>query len=78
MSESLMRLLAELPPAELEPERADRIRRRCRARIVRAAPRAASSRVTFAHVWQPLVAVLGVAYLIGAIIEAVRAMYRLS
>jgi hypothetical protein len=77
MSESLMRLLAELPTAELEPERAERIRKSCRARILRWAPRASSSRVTFVRVWQPLVAVLGVAYLIGAIIEAVR-VYRLS
>ena len=77
MSESLMRLLAELPAAELEPERAERIRKSCRARIVRPAPHAFSSRLMCAQVWQALVAALGAAYLIGAIIEAVR-VYRLS
>jgi hypothetical protein len=77
MSEPLMRLLAELPAAELEPERAERIRRSCRARLTRQAPRAWNSGITFAPLWRPLVALLGVAYLIGAIIEAVR-VYRFS
>jgi hypothetical protein len=70
-----MRLLADLPEAELESGRAERIRRRCRARLVRKPPRASDSRITFAPLWRPLVALLGVAYLIVAIIEAVR-VYR--
>jgi len=77
MSEPLMRLLAELPAAELEPEPAERIRRSCRARLVRHAAGASGSTITFTPVWRLLVAVLGAAYLIGAIIEAVR-VYRFS
>ena len=72
MSEPLMQLLAELPPAEPEPARAERIRMRCRARLARHAPREPDSRIQSARVWQPLIAVLGVAYLIGAIVEALR------
>ena len=77
MSEPLMQLLAELPPAEPEPARADRIRMCCRARLAQQAPREPDSRVRPAHLWQPLIAVLGVAYLIGAIVEALR-LYSLS
>ena len=44
MSERLIRLLAELPPAEPDPEGAERIRMRCRARLTRQAPRASASR----------------------------------
>ena len=72
MSEPLMRLLAELPAAELEPERAERIRRSCRARLVRHAPPAPRSTIAFTPVWRLLVALLGAAYLIAAIIEAAR------
>jgi len=77
MSEPLMRLLAELPTAELEPERGERIRRSCRARLVRHAPPAPSSTIAFTPVWRLLVALLGAAYLIAAIIEAAR-VYRFS
>ena len=77
MYDPLMRRLAELPNAQLEPGRAERIRTACRARLVRDAPRTSGSKITSAPVWQLLVAVLGVAYWIGAIIEAVRA-YRFS
>jgi hypothetical protein len=72
MSEPLMQLLAELPPAEPETARAERIRMGCRARLARQAPREPGSRIRSAPVWQPLIAVLGVAYLIGAIVEALR------
>lgn len=77
MSEPLMRLLAELPTAELEPDRAERIRRSCRARLVRHAAPAPGPTIAFTPVWQLGVAVLGAAYLISAIIEVVR-VYRLS
>ena len=77
MSEPLMRLLAELPTAELEPERAERIRRSCRARLARHAPPAPASTIAFTPFWRLLVALLGAAYLIAAIIEAVR-VYRFS
>ena len=44
MSERLIRLLAELPPAEPDPAGAERIRMRCRAQLARQAPRASASR----------------------------------
>jgi hypothetical protein len=77
MPEPLIRLLAELPPAEPDPARAERTRARCRARLARQAPRASTSPVPGSRgrtvqLWQPLIAVLGVAYLTEAIIEAVR------
>ena len=77
MSEPLMRLLAELPAAELEPERAERIRTICRARLARHAARASNSWITFMPIWPLFVELLGAAYLIGAIVEAVR-VYRFS
>jgi hypothetical protein len=43
MSDPLTRLLADLPSVEPDAVRAERIRRRCRARIARNAPRMASS-----------------------------------
>jgi hypothetical protein len=75
MSESLMRMLAELPAAEPEPERAEGIRRRCHSRLVRQAARASRSTFTFAPAWRVFVSMLGAAYLIVAILEAVR-VYR--
>ena len=81
MSEPMIRLLAELPPAEPDPARAERIRMRCRARLARQAARASASRVPgppsrIAQVWQSLIALLGVAYLTEVIIQALR-LYRL-
>ena len=77
MSESLIRLLAELPPAEPDPTRAERIRLECRARLARQAARASGLRAPgprrrTVQVWQPLIVVLGVAYLTEVIIEALR------
>lgn len=77
MSEPLMRLLAELPSTELDPVRAERIRRRCRARLARQASRASALRISTprvkpAQVWQPLVALLGAAYLTEVIVQALR------
>jgi hypothetical protein len=77
MSDPLMQRLAELPSTTLEPERAERIRRRCRARLVRDAARASRPTIVFAPIWRLFVAALGAAYVIVAIIEAVRA-YRFS
>ena len=75
MSEPLTRLLAELPPAEPDPARAERIRMRCRARpgaagVARTPARPTSAEA--AQVWQPLIAVLGVAYLTEVIVQALR------
>ena len=43
MSEPLIRLLAELPPAEPDQTGAERIRMRCHAQLARQAPRASAS-----------------------------------
>ena len=77
MSEPLIRLLAELPPAEPDPTRAERIRMRCRARLARQPPRASASsapspRDRAVQLWQPLIAILGVAYLTEVILQALR------
>jgi hypothetical protein len=75
MSEPLIHLLSELPRVEPDPARAERIRMRCRARLAPRKPdafvsRASAPRLTAA--WQPLIAVLGVAYLTDVIVEAIR------
>ena len=74
MSEPLIRQLAELPLAESDPARADRIRAACRARLVRQAARASAScdpaplgRTT--QVWLPLTVVLAAAYLTQVIVQ---------
>jgi len=72
MSEPLMRLLATLPTTEPDPMRAERIRRSCRARLVRDAARTARSTITITPMWRLAISVLGAAYLIDAIVEAVR------
>ena len=77
MSEPLIRLLAELPPAEPDQTKAERIKMRCHAQWARQAPRASASRASARHertvqVWQPLVAVLGIAYLTEVILQALR------
>jgi hypothetical protein len=70
-----MGMLAGLPSAAPESERAERIRRKCRGRLGRQAGRASRPAPTFTPVWRLFVSVLGAAYLIVAIIEAVR-VYR--
>jgi hypothetical protein len=77
MSEPLIRLLAELPPAEPDPDRAERIKTECRAQLARqAAPAAAvcapAPRHSTVQIWSPLIAVLGVAYLTEVIVQALR------
>ena len=77
MPEPLIRLLAELPPADPDPARAERTRARCRARLRRQAPRASTSPVPgsrgrTAQLWQPLIALLGVAYLTEVVVQTIR------
>jgi len=75
MPEPLTRLLSELPPVEPDPARAERIRMRCRARLAPRVPGAFVSRASDQRLraaWQPLIAVLGVAYLTEVIIQAIR------
>ena len=71
MCEPLIRLMAELPPVEPDPARAARTRIRCRARLARQAPRAPASRLRTEKVWQPMIALLGAAYLTEVIVQAV-------
>ncbi|MGH9256461.1 MAG: hypothetical protein ACRD3C_18025 [Vicinamibacterales bacterium] len=76
MSESMITLLADLPQADPDPRRAERTRIRCHARLARL-PRAStasapSQRGRRAEFWQPLIAVLGVAYVAEAIVQALR------
>ena len=77
MSEPMIRLLADLPRADPDPERAERTRIRCRtrlARLPRASTSSAPSRAGWkAQLWEPLIAVLGVAYFAEAIVQALRA-----
>jgi hypothetical protein len=76
MSEPLTQL-AELPSAEPDSARAERIRVRCRTRLGRQAPRASAWRGA-AHqggtvpIWQPLIVVLGVGYMAEVVIQALR------
>ncbi len=78
MSDPLMRLLEELPAAHLDATRDERLRSQCRDRLLRNVSRASSgATTTLTPVWKVLVGVLGVAYFVGAIVEALRA-YRLS
>jgi hypothetical protein len=77
MSEPLIQVLAELPLAEPNPARAERIRMRCHARLARPAPRACAFRAPTprdrtVQLWQPLIAVLGIAYLTEVIVQALR------
>jgi hypothetical protein len=77
MPEPLIRLLAELPLAEPDPPRAERTKARCRARLARQAPRGSTSPVPgsrgrTAQLWQPLIALLGVAYLTEVIVQTIR------
>ena len=77
MSEPLIRLLAELPSGQPDAARAERIRMRCRTRLARQASSASASRTRLqrlrtAQVWQPVIAVLGVAYITEVLILALR------
>ena len=77
MSEPLIRLLAELPGAEPDPARSERMRVRCRAQLARQATRASAAHAVVprgrtVQVWQPLIVVLGVAYLTEVILQALR------
>jgi hypothetical protein len=75
MPDTLNRLLARLPSAESRPARAAQTRARCRAHLERRARSTAGENAQasgLAQVWRPLAAVLGVAYLTEAIVEALR------
>jgi hypothetical protein len=76
-----MRLLAELPQVESARARSERVRTRCRDRLAKQSARASTARASFprikpADVLQPLIVVLGVAYLTEVFSDAMR-LYRL-
>jgi hypothetical protein len=82
MCERLIRLLSELPSAEPDAARSEQIRVRCRTRLARQVPGASASSAPApggrtAQLWQPLIAILGVAYLAEVVVQALR-IYRLS
>jgi hypothetical protein len=75
MSDPLTRLLADLPPAEPDPTRAERTRMGCRALLARQAARASAARgpssgSATVQVWHLLIAILGIAYLTEVIVQA--------
>jgi hypothetical protein len=76
-----MRLLAELPQGEPDRVRSERVRMRCRDHLAQQRARASRARASFpriqaADVLQPLIVVLGVAYLTEVVSDALR-LYRL-
>ena len=76
MCERLIRLLSELPSAEPDAAHSEQIRMRCRTRLARQVPGASASAPASggrtAQLWQPLIAILGVAYLTEVIVQALR------
>jgi hypothetical protein len=77
MPEPLIRLLADLPAAEPDLARHERLKARCRERLARSAPAVSSSRLPAprgwtGQLWQPLIAVLGVAYLTEVVLQTLR------
>ena len=70
MPDTLIQLLAKLPTAEPDAGRSERIKMCCRVRLARQAARTSASRIRPANIWPPLVVLLGVAYLIEAIVQA--------
>lgn len=71
MSDALMQLLADLPTAEPDRTRAERVRAQCRRRLEPRQPRPAPAFAS-TSAWRLFVAGLGAAYFVGAILEAVR------
>jgi hypothetical protein len=81
MSDSLIRMLGELPAAEPDGRRTDYIRKRCHARLARHRRRRLISSTPTAErmapVWQSLIAALGFAYL-TVVIRFALAVYGLT
>jgi hypothetical protein len=81
MSDPLIGLLAGLQSAQPNPARAERVKARCRARLAKQATRVspprdvARGRATM--MWQPLIAILGAAYLADVIVTAL-GVYKLQ
>jgi hypothetical protein len=69
MTDPLMRLLAELPQAEPDRDRAARVRARCHTALARHRPRSPSPRRR-ERVRGPLIAALGAVYLVESVRQA--------
>jgi len=71
MTDPLSQLLADLPHAEPDLGRSDRVRSRCRDILARQRPRSVKRRSVH-PIWEPLVAGLGGLYLAEVIREALQ------
>jgi hypothetical protein len=71
MNESLSRLIGELPRAESDRARADRLRSRCHTLLANQRARAAA-RQAVRRSWEPVVVGMGCLYFAGVLREALR------
>ena len=71
MTDSLSELLADLPQAEPNAARSDRLRSRCHTVLAKHRPRS-SERRAVPRLWERLVVGLGGLYIAGAIREALQ------
>ena len=71
MNESLSRLLEDLPHAESDQARSDRLRSRCHAVLASHRSRAAARRPV-RRLWEPVVVGMGCLYFAGVVLEAFR------
>jgi hypothetical protein len=67
-----LRLVAGLPETRPDPQRDDRIRRRCRDRLAHTSARPARRARSLARGWAPALAALGVAYFLASVQLALR------
>jgi hypothetical protein len=75
MTDPLLRLLDDLPPATLDPDRADRIRARCHAALARGRRIARRESGQSARRWPSLAVALGGLYL-TEVLHQVLEIYR--
>ena len=71
MNESLPRLLSELPQAQSDQARSDRLRSRCHTVLAQHRSRAAA-RQAVRRWWEPLAVSVGCLYFAGVVREALR------
>jgi len=71
MNESLSRLLGELPLAESDTARSDRLRAQCHTVLANRRPRTAAPQ-TVRRLWEPVAVGMGCLYFAGVIREALR------
>lgn len=80
MAEPLMDLLAKLPEATPDADRAGRLQHRCRARLEARARSTPPSRVrlwnSVTRLWQPVGALVGLAYVAAVIVTTLEILRR--